>query len=102
MFGRVTYSIASGDVDGVFMIDSGRLLVVGDVDRENITGYSFTIAAEDGGNPPRRATLDITVSLEDVNDNSPVFGQSSYEGVVEENQVVGNILRVSSQLLPHV
>ncbi len=100
-FGQVIYSIDSINVEGIFEVemDTGTVWVIGNVDRETTTSYSFTILAEDGGNPPRLATADVTVILDDVNDNSPMFSQASYEGSVEEGLSAGttvNILRVCS------
>ena len=43
------------------------------------------IYAYDGGSPPLSATLDVTVTVEDTNDNSPVFTETSYQAILEED-----------------
>lgn len=95
-FGRVTYSIVSDDVAGLFDVerDTGRVLVTGFVDREDTTSYTFSIVAEDGGDPPRQATARVTVTVEDVNDNAPLFVMDFYEGFINEEIPTGNVTNV--------
>ena len=49
--GNVTYTILSGDDDGVFDIGftSGELYVTEDVDREVRDSFTLTVMAQDGG-----------------------------------------------------
>ncbi|XP_013401573.1 protocadherin Fat 4 isoform X2 [Lingula anatina] len=74
----MTYSIVSGNT-GEFNINSssGVLSVVGLIDRENVTQYMLTVQASDGGSPPRNTTTNVTITVQDVNDNAPVFNTSS-------------------------
>ncbi len=100
-FGRVTYSITSDNVNGLFDVENttGRVLVTGNVDRESTTSYSFIVTAEDGGDPPRQATARVTVTVVDVNDNAPEFVRDRYVDFIDEEIPMGtvtNILRVRS------
>lgn len=55
------------------------------LDRENISKYTFKVIAKDGGSPPLEGSMDLEVLVGDVNDNSPVFGNQTYEITVPEN-----------------
>ncbi|XP_030621265.1 protocadherin alpha-2-like [Chanos chanos] len=62
------------------------------LDREKHSSHRLTLTAIDGGNPPKSGTLNITVSVLDINDNRPVFSQEMYSAVVQENVPVGTIV----------
>ncbi|XP_046907515.1 protocadherin gamma-A10-like isoform X8 [Hypomesus transpacificus] len=55
------------------------------LDREEHPLLSLKLIAVDGGNPQRSGTVDIKITVLDVNDNAPVFNQSVYRAVVKEN-----------------
>ena len=54
------------------------------LDRETQSSLMVQLIATDGGTNPRVATLLITVELEDINDNTPMFSQSVYTANVRE------------------
>ena len=56
------------------------------LDRESQDFYTFTITATDSGSRYSLATINVTIS--DVNDNSPVCGESVYAASVAENVAV--------------
>ncbi|KAK2823088.1 hypothetical protein Q7C36_019688 [Tachysurus vachellii] len=62
------------------------------LDQETYPKYSVEIMAEDSGTPPLRAKTQISVEVVDVNDNPPVFLQSSYVIYAKENVNAGNVL----------
>ncbi|XP_047661149.1 protocadherin gamma-C5-like [Tachysurus fulvidraco] len=62
------------------------------LDQETYPKYSVEIMAEDSGSPPLRAKTQISVEVVDVNDNPPVFFQSSYVIYAKENVNAGNVL----------
>ncbi len=71
------------------------LVVNAILDREKRSTYTLSLEAFDGGSPKRtdQTTLDITV--QDINDNAPVFNQSRYHAIISENLQPGsNILQV--------
>ena len=43
------------------------------LDRESINNYTLIITATDGGALPRSATANVTILINDENDNSPTF-----------------------------
>ncbi|XP_025074144.1 protein dachsous-like, partial [Pogonomyrmex barbatus] len=72
--------------DGVLYLD---LQIAGSLDREVRSHYHLVIEALDGGTPPLRSHLTVNVTVQDVNDNPPVFNQTRYVASVPENATVG-------------
>ncbi|XP_048884518.1 protocadherin alpha-3-like isoform X10 [Brienomyrus brachyistius] len=64
---------------------SAELVLQKPLDREKESVIHLLLTAIDGGKPPRSGTLQVTVNVIDVNDNSPVFSQSLYKLSVSEN-----------------
>uniref|UniRef100_A0A3P8T7C8 Cadherin domain-containing protein n=1 Tax=Amphiprion percula TaxID=161767 RepID=A0A3P8T7C8_AMPPE len=55
------------------------------LDREKQPVIKLTLTATDGGKPPKSGTLHITVIVQDVNDNIPIFDKPLYKTTVLEN-----------------
>uniref|UniRef100_A0A8C5PHQ0 Cadherin domain-containing protein n=1 Tax=Leptobrachium leishanense TaxID=445787 RepID=A0A8C5PHQ0_9ANUR len=55
------------------------------LDREQMKFYELILTASDGGKPMKTGTALITITIQDVNDNFPVFSQDTYRISVEEN-----------------
>ncbi|ERE89900.1 protocadherin-16-like protein [Cricetulus griseus] len=92
MNGEVTYSILSGNEDMFFMLDgssAGLLRTACLLDYEVKTQYILTLMAHDGGTPALSSSQTLTVTVLDVNDESPVFKQLTYKTSVKENQSPG-------------
>uniref|UniRef100_A0A8V5GKM8 Uncharacterized protein n=1 Tax=Melopsittacus undulatus TaxID=13146 RepID=A0A8V5GKM8_MELUD len=64
-----------------------ELVTVSALDREEMARYILTVTAADTGSPPLTTTQTFTVDISDVNDNAPVFNQTSYTMYVRENNV---------------
>ncbi|KAM6122868.1 protocadherin beta-15-like [Phoenicopterus ruber ruber] len=64
-----------------------ELVTVSTLDRERTARYILTVTAADAGSPPLTTTQTFTVDISDVNDNAPVFNQTSYTMYVRENNV---------------
>ncbi|XP_074694806.1 protocadherin beta-15-like [Strix aluco] len=64
-----------------------ELVTVSVLDREETARYILTVTAADAGSPPLTTTQTFTVDISDVNDNAPVFNQTSYTMYVPENNV---------------
>ncbi|XP_009462505.1 PREDICTED: protocadherin beta-4-like, partial [Nipponia nippon] len=62
-----------------------ELVTVSTLDREETARYILTVTAADVGSPPLTTTQTFTVDISDVNDNAPVFNQTSYTMHVREN-----------------
>lgn len=98
------YNIVSGNVNNAFRLSSHRerdgvlyldLQINGFLDRETTAAYSLLIEALDGGSPPLRGSMTVNITIQDVNDNQPIFNQSRYFATVPENATVGtSVLQV--------
>ncbi|XP_041845409.1 protocadherin beta-16-like isoform X46 [Melanotaenia boesemani] len=62
------------------------------LDREKQEFVSLLLTAVDGGEPRRSGTMQIHITVLDVNDNAPVFTQNVYKASVQENSVKGTII----------
>ncbi|XP_042546058.1 cadherin-23 isoform X1 [Dipodomys spectabilis] len=86
---ELSYFITGGNVDGKFSVgyrDAVVRTVVG-LDRETTAAYSLILEAIDNGPVGKRhtGTATVFVTVLDVNDNRPIFLQSSYEASVPED-----------------
>ncbi|CAG9579028.1 unnamed protein product [Danaus chrysippus] len=93
----VIYSILNErDMDGfgVFVIDSntGVIKTSTVLDHEERSIYRLTVAATDGGNPPRQTVRQLKVEVLDLNDNRPTFTSSSLTFKVREDAKVGHVV----------
>ena len=52
--------------------------------------YSFTVTATDGGG--RKTETNIQITVEDVNDNKPIFQNAPYNASVFENANIGHVI----------
>lgn len=96
----VHFSLTHGNFENRFRIDSvnGFISLQNSLDFENTRNYRLSIRAQDSGNPPRENTTTVTVTVVDVNDNSPQFTQNVYQGIVREDVDVGySILSVMAR-----
>uniref|UniRef100_A0A674AKP1 Protocadherin gamma-C5-like n=2 Tax=Salmo trutta TaxID=8032 RepID=A0A674AKP1_SALTR len=62
------------------------------LDRETFPEYHIELEASDSGSPPLNSNKIITVNILDVNDNPPIFSQTSYTVYVRENNAAGSIM----------
>ncbi|XP_034946688.1 cadherin-related tumor suppressor [Chelonus insularis] len=98
--GSVAYSLHSSvlrDYSKSFELDvlTGQLTTKIALDRETIAEYRILIIAKDQGTPPQSSTATVLVSLDDVNDNAPVFYPTKYFISIPEdtlvNTSIGNV-----------
>ena len=90
----IAYSIISGNELQHFQIDTytGEIMVSRELDYEDITGYELEVYATDSGNiieSRLNATVNVTIDILDVNDNTPEFMEPSYIADVFENATDG-------------
>ncbi|XP_071254535.1 protocadherin gamma-A11-like isoform X26 [Salvelinus alpinus] len=62
------------------------------LDREKQEQISLVLTALDGGEPKMSGTVQVHVTVLDVNDNAPVFTQAIYKASVVENSKRGTLL----------
>ncbi|TRY54109.1 hypothetical protein DNTS_031159, partial [Danionella cerebrum] len=95
---EVFFSIESSEEDP-FSINSstGVLYLQKQLDREIEDVITVTLKVTDKGVPPLSSSMNLTVLIEDVNDNSPKFTQSFYDILIYEDIPRGTcILRVTA------
>ncbi|OBS65461.1 hypothetical protein A6R68_05980 [Neotoma lepida] len=88
---RLLFSLLPGPYSHNFSIDpnTGLLRNLEPLDREAIDpaleGHIvLTVRVTDCGEPPLSTDVNVTITVEDINDNLPIFNQSSYEFSVME------------------
>ncbi|XP_023230562.1 cadherin-related tumor suppressor-like, partial [Centruroides sculpturatus] len=88
---RLHYLIKDGD-KSLFQINStsGEITVQKSLDREVQAEYVLTILAVDSGTPRQTGTGTVTVIVNDVNDNKPVFDKEKYMVTAMENLPVNS------------
>uniref|UniRef100_A0A8C5A0C1 Cadherin domain-containing protein n=1 Tax=Gadus morhua TaxID=8049 RepID=A0A8C5A0C1_GADMO len=82
--GQVFYRLVN--LQSLFSINaSGAISTSAPLDRELKGHYDLVVEVWDGGADPRRSRLALSVTVLDVDDNSPVFTQQAYEVELPEN-----------------
>uniref|UniRef100_A0A672YLR9 Protocadherin alpha-2-like n=1 Tax=Sphaeramia orbicularis TaxID=375764 RepID=A0A672YLR9_9TELE len=71
---------------------SAELVLQKALDREKQSVITLLLTAVDGGKPPRSGTLQLTVNVVDVNDNTPTFSKPLYKTRVRENSAPGTMV----------
>uniref|UniRef100_W5MH39 Protocadherin-15 n=1 Tax=Lepisosteus oculatus TaxID=7918 RepID=W5MH39_LEPOC len=88
--GQVHYTLVN--LNGIFKINSnGSIYTVVPLDREARGQYDLIVEASDGAVDPRRTTITLSIRVLDIDDNSPVFSQSSYTVSLPENSPAGTV-----------
>ncbi|NXD15185.1 PCD15 protein, partial [Nothocercus nigrocapillus] len=88
--GQVRYSLAN--FNHLFRITSnGSIYTAVKLNREVRDYYELIVEATDGAADPRRSTLTLAIKVLDIDDNSPVFTNSSYTVCVPENLPPGTV-----------
>ncbi|XP_015205217.2 protocadherin alpha-8-like isoform X6 [Lepisosteus oculatus] len=68
------------------------LILKKSLDRELHTAHRLLLTALDSGQPQRSGTLNISVVVLDINDNSPVFEKEVYAVTLKENAPIGTFV----------
>ncbi|XP_053956622.1 cadherin-23 isoform X1 [Anastrepha ludens] len=88
---KIIYSL-QGEYAELFQINSttGEIVVAANqtIDRERTPHIHLQVKAEDSPGAPtdaKQSTVELTIDVLDVNDNTPEFSQRNYTGVIPEN-----------------
>lgn len=86
----VIFTIAEGDPSFQFDIgfDTGVINVIYPLDYENMQYYRLTVKATDTLTGAK-SEVDVDIVVLDVNDNPPLFQNTSYSAVLGENSMIG-------------
>ena len=86
-------------IDVPFVINpvTGEILLSESLDYETAQRFSFRVQASNSGSPTMTAIAQITVLIEDANDNAPEFTNAPYSVTLNESSPVPlNVLTVSA------
>lgn len=88
---EISYRIQDRDENSPLAIDSrtGWIHTTSPLDREEKSRYVFQVVAIDGGIPPKSASTSVVVTIQDINDNDPIFNPKYYEASIAEDQPPG-------------
>ncbi|XP_053978004.1 cadherin-99C isoform X1 [Hylaeus volcanicus] len=92
---EITY-FAPDDIPFTVDPETGDVLTKIVLDYEQNDEYKFVVTARDGAPDHRLATATVTVKVVDVEDEIPVFHQSSYEARVKENVPDYTVIQVAA------
>eukprot|EP00794_Sanderia_malayensis_P006804 gene6804-7572_t len=94
---KITYSILSGNERNWFKISSFSGLITtnsADIDYDALTDpfMLLHILAKDQGTPSLNSTAILNITIQDVNDNTPMFNKSVYSINVNESVIANSLL----------
>lgn len=88
---QITFAIAPFPTPPLpFRINNvtGELVKEGAIDFDlSLQQYTFTVVATDGGNPSLQGTSQVTMIITDVNDNNPIFVNTSFDFTLPRTQL---------------
>ncbi|XP_077987920.1 protocadherin Fat 4-like [Glandiceps talaboti] len=89
--GEFTYSILSGNDDGVFDVvaSTGAIYLQKNLDWETITSYRLVVQAQDNGDVVKSGTATLNIDVQDGNDNIPTCDPVAYIESVNEDSLIG-------------
>ncbi|KAG1673729.1 Fat-like cadherin-related tumor suppressor [Nymphon striatum] len=92
----ISYSFDKGSefAANIFSLDSksGWISTLMKLDRETMKNYTFSIVATDNGIPRMSGTSTVFVTVQDYNDNPPIFSQENYIAAVNEDALPGTVI----------
>ena len=88
-----TLNSSTGEIRTAAVLDREMLTAIFPVPSSSLTVQIF---ARDGGSPSYQTSRDYTITLSDINDNSPKFGDSEYSNSIFENQPAQTVLTFSA------
>ncbi|XP_068114331.1 cadherin-23 isoform X3 [Hyperolius riggenbachi] len=98
--GQITYSLHNLVPAGYVQLEdntAGKIIANRTVDYEQVQWLNFTVRASDNGSPQRSAEVPVVLEIVDINDNNPIFSQSSYQKpVFEDIQLSSTVLRIKA------
>ena len=94
--GDITYRIQSDGSSGRFTINStsGELFLSDTVDYELQTTFNLNVTATDAGTPPFSSVVLVTIEVQDVNDQRPIFTSPLFVSEVDEGLPAGAVVTI--------
>ncbi|XP_060078069.1 protocadherin Fat 4-like [Ylistrum balloti] len=82
--GDLSYFLNGGGDNIVIGYNTSVISVINALDREEKSSYTLIVTVIDGGDPPRSSSTTVVVDVLDVNDNDPVFLDTSLVITIKE------------------
>ncbi|XP_050323376.1 cadherin-89D [Bactrocera neohumeralis] len=98
---KLRYIIANQQevVNKISIAEDGTLLTLTGLDREEKDQYDLTVIVEyTTGLVSGAGIYQVTVEVDDVNDNAPKFNSLSYVGLINENSISGTEISVNQPI----
>ena len=77
---------------------SGEIVATRPLDREEQAMYNLVVIAKDQGIPPKSSSASVIVYVDDVNDNTPAFEQSSYSVTIADSSTSGKLTNIENDM----
>ncbi|XP_037760773.1 cadherin-23 isoform X3 [Chelonia mydas] len=93
--GHITYELLNLSPEGYARLEdlqAGKIIANSTVDYEEVQWLNFTVRASDNGSPRRSADIPVYLQIVDINDNNPIFSQTSYQKPVFEDVPLGTVI----------
>ena len=90
--GDILFSITPGVAEFSVDASSGEVVTATALDFESVQSYVLTIVATDSGTPPLSSNATLTVLVEDINDNPPIFSEETYSLILNESTPIDSTL----------
>ena len=98
---EITYSILTDTSNFEIEPQSGIISISNILDREAQEVYDIHVMARDGAHEnPLSSVVTVTVKLDDINDNAPVFLPDTYHARVREDLPTGTVVMVITAFDP--
>jgi protocadherin-16/23 len=77
---EIDYRIVGGNTNNAFVIDQkkGRIMLNSLLDREDIADYNLLVMAKDRGIMSKNSTVNVHITVQDINDKVPYFEFNEY------------------------
>lgn len=91
----LNYTLLPGEYEQIFSINSssGNISIIRDLDRERISSITLHVQVTDG---KFNKSIDLGITVLDVNEFSPSFSETNYGASIPENALVGDTVIVVS------
>uniref|UniRef100_A0A1I8GLT0 Cadherin domain-containing protein n=1 Tax=Macrostomum lignano TaxID=282301 RepID=A0A1I8GLT0_9PLAT len=93
---QLTYSLTSqdgiSDASKFTVSSAGAVTTAATLDREQFGVYRLLLLAKDGGSPPRTGTTTLVITVNDINDHTPLFSGLPDTVKLVENSTAGTLV----------
>uniref|UniRef100_A0A1I8GS27 Cadherin domain-containing protein n=1 Tax=Macrostomum lignano TaxID=282301 RepID=A0A1I8GS27_9PLAT len=93
---QLTYSLTSqdgiSDASKFTVSSAGAVTTAATLDREQFGVYRLLLLAKDGGSPPRTGTTTLVITVNDINEHTPLFSGLPDTVKLVENSTAGTLV----------